>query len=159
MASYDNVCFGELGFWRVVEFVTWPYREVFSPRSARGAPNCVEDRHRPGFASARSASAERKRRRLRCWCGAFAGRGRAMNVRLRLVAQHLADGVAHETVSGVAQAVQVVRIRVEEHAARREADGEQAVDGLAILVEHAALGVHQQAACRAQTVGELLRSE
>ena len=39
MASYDKVRFGELGFLRVVEFVIWPYREVFSPRSARGAPN------------------------------------------------------------------------------------------------------------------------
>ena len=49
MASYDNVCFGELGFLRVVEFVIWPYREVLSPRSARGAPNCVEDRHSTRF--------------------------------------------------------------------------------------------------------------
>ena len=75
MASYDKVRFGELGFLRVVEFVIWPYREVFSPRSARGAPNCVEDRHRPGFASARSASAEGKRRRLRCWWRSLRGEG------------------------------------------------------------------------------------
>ena len=50
----------------------------------------------------------------------------------------------------------MVRIGVVEHAAGHDACREQALDGLAILVEHAALGVDDETARGAQAVGELL---
>ena len=57
----------------------------------------------------------------------------------------------------MAQAIQIMRVRVEEHASRRDAGCEQALDRLTLLVQHTAFGVHEQSSAGVQAVGVLLR--
>ena len=79
MASYDKVRFWRTWFLRVVEFVIWPYREVFSPavglEALQTASKIVTDPVlRPHAQRARRENDEDSA----VGGGAFAGRGRAM---------------------------------------------------------------------------------
>ena len=75
-----------------------------------------------------------------------------------LSAEYFSDGVAHQAIARMREAVQIVRVRIVEHAARNHARCEKAFDGGAILVEDAAFGVHEQTSRGAKSVGKFFRS-